>query len=385
MTRKNRESIRLFAAALLFALPTLILGTVFEKRSKAFPASIVPTVVASLESSAVDGLSGGAQSCILLDAHTGEILYRHNIDEKLPMASTTKIMTAIVALEDGALDTLYEIPPQVCGIEGSSIYLAAGEVFSLRELLYGLMLESGNDAAEAIAVCVGGTKEHFVDRMNEKAAELGLVNTHFDNPHGLSSETHFTTARELAQLAAHALENDDFRTIVSTKRYSVEADETRAPRYFINHNRLLDSFPNCIGVKTGYTLASGRCLVSASEKDGGRYVVVTLNDRADFADHRTLLTYAEDHFKTFCAAEIGGLSLEIGLSPLSEQHTDSPYRSVRLFNEKPLCVSMPHELNETAEMTVFIDRAALRNGKHDAAIVTVRTGEYGCVYTLSVA
>lgn len=376
MNRKSRKFIRLSMATVLFAASALFVIFSFQFPSES-SAKSVSADVSDLEQAYVDGLSGGAQSCILLDAYTGEILYRHNIDERLPMASTTKIMTALIALERGKLDEAYTIPASACGIEGSSLYLAAGEVFTLRELLYGLMLESGNDAAEAIALCVGGTKEAFVAAMNEKAAELGLSDTHFDNPHGLSSETHFTTARELAHLTAYALENADFRQIVSTKRYTIEATEKHAARYFINHNRLLGSFPSCIGVKTGYTLASGRCLVTASEHDGGRYVVVTLNDRDDFADHRVLLTYAEEAFKTYRAAEVGELSFEVAPSIFSE-------RSIRLFNEKPLCVSVPREQTVGTEMTVSIDRAALKDGDPNAATVTVRAGSYACVYTLSV-
>ncbi len=223
-----------------------------------------------------------AQSAVVIDADTGETLLEQNADERLPMASTTKIMTALVALSEGELDRVYTVRPEYAAVEGSSMYLQAGEQLTLRDTLYGLMLESGNDAAVAIAGECGG-QQAFVDKMNQKAAELGLKDTHFDNPNGLDGETHYTTAKELAMLTAAALHDPVFRQIVSTKNY------TAGQRVMSNHNRLLRTYEGAIGVKTGYTRRSGRCLVSAAERNGRTLVAVTLNDPDDWADHAAML------------------------------------------------------------------------------------------------
>lgn len=201
------------------------------------------------------------------------------------MASTTKIMTAIVAIENMPTDYIVTVPKEAVNIEGSSIYLYEGEKITCLDLLYGLMLESGNDAAAAIAIAVGGTMERFVMLMNEKARELGLKNTHFANPHGLSCEDHYTSAADLARITDYALGNQLFAEIVSTKRYTA----CEGSRYYVNHNRLLFSYDGMIGVKTGYTIASGRCLVTAARRNGRTLIAVTLNDYYCSADHARML------------------------------------------------------------------------------------------------
>ncbi|MDO5546974.1 MAG: D-alanyl-D-alanine carboxypeptidase family protein [Eubacteriales bacterium] len=233
-------------------------------------------------------VSAGAYSAgayAVLDADTGTILDSSNADTRLPMASTTKIMTGLLAAEDSNPNRMISVPAECAGIEGSSMYLQAGEVISLRDVLYGLLLCSGNDAAECIASVCGG-REAFVTRMNQRAAELGLSNTHFDNPSGLDGETHYTTATELAQLTAYALKNPLFAEIVSTKDY------TSGTHYMHNHNKLLSMYSDCIGVKTGYTQTAGRCLVSAASRDGHTVIAVTLNDRDDWNDHIAMLDRA---------------------------------------------------------------------------------------------
>lgn len=226
-----------------------------------------------------------AQSAIVIDADTGAVLFEQNADEERAMASTTKIMTALVALGEGDLDRTYTVRKEYTQVEGSSMYLQEGETLTLRDTLYGLMLPSGNDAAIAIAGECGGL-DAFVQKMNDKAVELGLQHTHFDNPNGLSSATHYTTARELAMITAAALRDPVFRQIVSTKEYTV------GDHVMTNHNRLLSSFEGAIGVKTGYTKAAGRCLVSAAERNGRTVIAVTLNAPDDWNDHTTLLQQA---------------------------------------------------------------------------------------------
>ncbi len=235
-------------------------------------------------------IATSAGSAVLLDASGTEVytLWAQNADERRGPASTTKIMTALVAAEHMPLSEKITVMPEAVGIEGSSVYLTAGEVFTLEELLCCTLLESANDAATAVAIAVGGSVEDFAALMNEKCNELGLSNTHFTNPHGLDDEDHYTTARELGIIAAAALENDALRKIFSTYKMTVSAPDGGA-RMLINHNRLLKSVDGCIGVKTGYTKANGRCLVSAAERGGLRLIAVTLNDGNDWHDHTLML------------------------------------------------------------------------------------------------
>jgi D-alanyl-D-alanine carboxypeptidase len=201
-------------------------------------------------------------------------------------------MTAIVALEHCDPSAMVRIPSSAVGIEGSSIYLYDGEMLSMEHLLYALLLESANDAAVAIAIAVCGTVEDFVDLMNQKAMSLGLTNTHFTNPHGLDHEEHYTSASDLAKLAAYCLQNDLFRNIVSTQRMTIPLNDQEGVRLLLNHNRLLRSYEGTIGLKTGFTKRSGRCLVSAAQRNGITMICVTLNAPDDWDDHRNMLDYA---------------------------------------------------------------------------------------------
>ncbi len=234
-------------------------------------------------------ISVSASSAVLIEAESGRVLYAKDADKRRPMASTTKIMTALVALENHDLDAPIKIPKEAVGIEGSSLYLVEGEELTLRELLYALMLRSANDAAAAIAIAVGGSVSGFAELMNEKAEEMGLTDTHFDNPHGLDSEEHYTTARELALITAEALKNEVFREIVSTYKKSLPLGGVPDRRLVVNHNRLLRTYDGCIGVKTGFTKKDGRCLVSAAERDGITLIAVTLNAPNDWNDHKKML------------------------------------------------------------------------------------------------
>jgi D-alanyl-D-alanine carboxypeptidase len=224
-----------------------------------------------------------AQKAILMDAATGRVLYEKDANSRSLIASTTKIMTALIICEQCNVLDRMRIPKEAVGIEGSSMYLKEGEVLTLQELLYGLMLQSGNDAAVALAIYCGGTVEGFSELMNDKARLLGLTGTHFENPNGLDSPEHYSTAKDLAVLAAYAMKNPIFAKTVSTKTVTVG---NRALR---NHNKLLWQVEGADGVKTGFTKAAGRILVSSASRQGRRLVAVTINDGNDWVDHAALL------------------------------------------------------------------------------------------------
>ena len=251
-------------------------------------------------------LSLSAESASLILCDSDKVIFSKKDELPLPMASTTKIMTAIVAIESCNVDKYVKVHDDAVGTEGSSAYLTAGETMTVKDLLYALMLQSANDAAVAIAYEVGGGIDGFADLMNAKAHAIGLVTTHFSNPHGLDSEDHYTTAAELAKLASYAMKNSLFREIVSTERYVTESG-----RVFVNHNKLLDLYEGSIGVKTGFTKRSGRCLVSAAERDGLLAVAVTLNAPDDWNDHMKMLDYCFDNYDYVTLAEEGQFAVDI--------------------------------------------------------------------------
>lgn len=224
-----------------------------------------------------------ARSAIVMDSMTGRVFYEKNADDRSLIASTTKIMTALVVCEQCNVLDRMRIPKEAVGIEGSSLYLREGEVLTIQELLYGMMLHSGNDAATALAIYCGGTVEGFAQLMNDKAHRLGLTGTHFVNPHGLDAPGHYSTARDLAVLAAYAMKNPVFAQTVSTK--SIRLGE----RSLQNHNKLLWQLDGADGVKTGYTKAAGRILVSSATRNARRLVMVTIDDGNDWRDHKTML------------------------------------------------------------------------------------------------
>lgn len=230
-----------------------------------------------------------ARGAALYEVSTGRLLYEHNGDDRLPMASTTKVMTALLALESGDLSAQVCVPDEAVGMEGSSIYLARDETMQLRDLLYGLMLSSGNDAAVSIAAHLGGTQEAFAERMNERAAEMGCTNTHFVNPNGLPNDAHYTTAADLGLIAAHAMRNGAFREIVSTSYYRAESGDIA--RTFKNKNKLLWQYEGGNGVKTGFTKAAGRCLVFSAEREGMTLVGALLNAPDMWNDAAKLLDF----------------------------------------------------------------------------------------------
>ena len=249
---------------------------------------VVSFILIIIPSLSVSGIS--AKAAVVINGDTGDILYSVNSDVRLPMASTTKIMTALVLLENCKdLDAEIVTTKEMVTVEGSSMGLLPGDTVSYRALLYGMMLSSGNDAANTVAISVGGSIDGFVDLMNKKTEDLGLKSTHFKTPSGLDAEEHYTTAYELAIIASEALKKPEFQKAVSSKSATLNYGNPPYRRTISNHNKLLKMYDDVVGVKTGFTKKSGRCLVSAAKKDGKFVIAVTLNDGDDWADHRFLL------------------------------------------------------------------------------------------------
>lgn len=237
-----------------------------------------------------------AKAMVVLEGNTNKVLYSFNEKKQLPMASTTKIATAIVAIENCTdFDTKFRVSDKSIGITGTSIYLKQGEMLSMKELLFGLILASGNDCAVAIAEYFG-SEEKFVEMMNDFVLRLGLSDTHFDNPHGLDSDTHYTSAYDLAVITSYALKNPMFREIVSTERMVIEPTEFYQARYLKHKNKLLFKYDNCIGVKTGFTDNAGRCLVNAHEENGMQIVSVVLNCQPMFEECERLTNLALENY-----------------------------------------------------------------------------------------
>lgn len=250
-----------------------------------------------------------AKAAILIDADTGRVLFERNADERLQMASTTKIMTTLLTLESGGLDDYFVVDADAIKVEGSSMGLKEGKSVTKRILCYGMMLPSGNDAANASAVSVAGSIDAFVDLMNSRAKEMGLSDTHFVTPSGLDDNTsdHYSTARDMSFLARNALLNPDFRELCATRSVKLEYGDG-GEIWLANTNRLLSSCEGVIGVKTGFTNKAGRCLVSACEREGVTLICVTLSDPNDWYDHTRLYDYG---FSKIERADVEGLSLKI--------------------------------------------------------------------------
>lgn len=327
---------------------------------------------ASAASAAPENSAGAA---ILIDAQSGRVLYGENCDAQMLIASTTKIMTALVVLDNCDIDESFEIPAECTGIEGSSMYLKAGESYSVRDLLYGMMLVSGNDAASALALHCAGSDAAFAQLMNDKAQALGLGNTSFENPHGLDGERQYSTARDLAMITRAAMENDVFREIVSTKVYTV------GEQSLLNHNKLLWNYEGCIGVKTGYTMAAGRTLVSCAERNGMRFICVTLSDPDDWRDHTALYDWAFSEFELKSVLPEGVICrvpVISGQSPTVELET-SP--------EAELLCKADAQLSFALEVPRFV-YAGVEKGETAGHILVLQDGEeigrFPLVYARSV-
>lgn len=232
-----------------------------------------------------------AQYAVVVERRSGRILAGYRENERASMASTTKIMTALLLCENCDLDQTAVVTEKMVNVEGSSMGLLPGDTVHYRDLLYGMMLASGNDAATATAILIAGSTEAFATMMNERAAQIGMKNTHFVTPSGLDDEEHYSTAYDMALLAVEALKNSDFAQAAASRTACLEYGNPPYKRTLTNHNKLLAYFPDCDGIKTGFTKKSGRCLVSSASRDNAGVVVVTLNDPNDWKDHETLLEY----------------------------------------------------------------------------------------------
>ena len=269
------------------------------------------------QSAAVSELSRGevsAQSAILIDAHAKNVLFEKNARERMGMASTTKIMTALVTAEVCGMNERVTVDSRAVGVEGSSIYLKLGEILTVEQLLYALLLNSANAAATALAIHVSGSVEAFSQKMNEKARALGLCDTNFVNPHGLYDDEHYTTAYDLAIIAREALRNDDLKKIFSTYKKTIPLDNGEGTRVLVNHNKMLRLYEGAVGMKTGFTKKTGRTLVSAAERNGLVLIAVTLNAPNDWNDHTLMLDYGFENYTRVTLFSAGELryALEIG-------------------------------------------------------------------------
>lgn len=246
-----------------------------------------------------------AQSAVLMEVQSGKLLLAHNEHQHLPMASITKVMTALVALQLASKDAIITVSPQAVGVEGSSVYLLEGEELTLEQLLYAVLLESANDAATAVAIGTAGSVEAFAQEMNRRTAAMGLSDTHFANPHGLDHAEHYTTAADFAVIVRCALENELIQAIVSTRKATIPYNGRENGRVLLNHNKLLRTYEGCTGVKTGFTKKSGRCLVSSAQRNGVSLIAVTLNAPNDWADHTAMLDYGFSMYSSRLLCESG--------------------------------------------------------------------------------
>lgn len=312
-------------------------------------AALFPLPAKSVEAESAFAPSVSAKAAFLMELEDNLCLYEKNADARMGEASTTKIMTALVVSEIMPPDKTVSVPTEAVGVEGSSAYLSAGELLSVRELLLALLLQSANDAAVALAVSAAGSVEAFAELMNRKAAELQLKNTHFTNPHGLYDEEHYTTARELALITAEALKVKELREIFATKSaiiprgVTVDNPDGEGKRYLRNHNKMLSLYDGALGVKTGFTKKTGRCLVSAAERDGMTLICVTLGAPDDWNDHASLLDCGFSSYARVTLYEKGELRIPYSLTGGSEQY-------VTATNSEPLTITLPkgYEVSQSA-------------------------------------
>ena len=300
-----------------------------------------------------------AASAIVMNSG-GEIVFEKDADRRSLIASTTKLLTALVVLERADPAEEIEIRPEWTGVEGSSMYLRAGERYTVRELLEGLLLASGNDAATALACHTAGGVEAFADLMNRRAKELGMNGSHFANPHGLDDPAHYSTARDLALLMSACLQNRSLAALLAEKS-AVVGEQT-----YVNHNKLLTLCPGCLGGKTGFTEAAGRCLVSCCEREGTRLICVTLCDPDDWVDHQVLYNWAFSRYATRNVTE--KLSFQVPVVSGERRFVLVEARALRLFLPRTA------EITLTAHLPRFVF-APVRAGEHAGTVQVFRDGE----------
>ena len=334
----KRYSSTLVALVLVLSCVLIAHGTPKKAAQSASPpAETGALLIRSQSNASLPSLS--ARSAAVIECTSGEIVFAKNEDERLPMASTTKIMTALTVISTCRLSDTVTVPKEACGIEGSSVYLREGECFTVEELLYALMLASANDAATALAIHAKGSVEAFAEEMNRQAEALGLSDTHFTNPHGLNDKDHYTTAKELAIISAHAAKNETFRKICSTKKTVIRRDSKESARLLTNHNKMLSLYDGAFGIKTGFTKISGRCLVSGAEKNGLSFIAVTLNAPDDWNDHKAMLDLAFSLYEKRVLLKKGELSITLPL-------VGSLQSSVLCTNTEDICVIVPRGLSD---------------------------------------
>lgn len=303
-----------------------------------------------------------AKSAVLMDRSSGRILFAKNENERLPMASTTKIMTGILAVEHGNLNSRIIISERAFNIEGSSIWLEKGEVKTLEELVYGLMLRSGNDAAVAIAEHLAGSVEDFSVMMTEKAREIGAYNTQFKNPHGLDEDGHVTTAYDLGLITCHALKIPLFREIIATKEKKVSWPGHEWDRFLRNQNKLLNIYPGGDGVKTGWTTPAGRCFVGSATRDSLQLVTVVLNAPNMWEDTTTLLDYGFANWK-------GKKLISKGQYVKTELVEGGTEEKVKLVAGEEFNYPLKEGEEEYLEFDIIIDSSPVRAPVHEGQVL----------------
>lgn len=302
-----------------------------------------------------------AESAVIMASDTGEIIFEKNAYQKRPMASTTKIMTALVVIEACDLEKSFSVSAEAVGAEGTSAYLSKNDTLTFESALIALLLQSANDAANALAIEVGDSIEGFAALMNEKAKEIGLEDTCFKNPSGLPADGHYTTANDLALLASVCLRNSDFSRIVSMKRATVMINGES--RTFVNHNKLLTLYEGANGVKTGFTKESGRCLVGSCERDGVNLLTVTLDASDDWNDHRKMFDYGFAKLRSYqlyseesfiIELPVAGTGKCIKVAPKGKKSTVLPYdRKISVAIEAPSLICAPVNLGDKIGTAVF--------------------------------
>lgn len=307
------------------------------KRAAALVLAGVTAAALDLTAAAAGPGDLSAVSAVLIEAETGTVLYQKNAGERRAMASTTKIMTALLTIEAGDLDREFTVDPLAIRVEGTSMGLQEGDRVSRRDLLYGILLPSGNDAANAAAVSVSGSIPEFVKLMNSKAQELGLSDTHFVTPSGLDADGHYTTALDLARLTAYAMKEETFCEIVACRSAEVEFGNPPYKRTLYNSNKMLARYDGAIGVKTGFTDNARRCLVSAAERDGVTLIAVTLNAGDDWNDHTKMLDYGFTQVKAYplelgcdTRVSVAGTGQSVGVYSHEETLALTPQQRTRL-------------------------------------------------------
>lgn len=311
----------------------------------------------------VFGLSLSCRSCVLMDSDSGRVLYEKDKDNPRLIASITKIMTAILAIESGRLEEEVTVGEEVLTMYGSNIYIELGEKMKLLDMVYGLMLRSGNDAALVIAYFIGGSEENFVKMMNEKAKEIGMTNTVFNNPHGLDEVTqNKSTAYDMALLSSYASHNDTYMKIVGTKKYSVQTDKKSYLWY--NRNKLLGSYSYATGGKTGYTPSAGRTLVTNASHNNLNLTAVTLNDGNEYVSHETMYNYGFENYKNYVILDKNKFKVDNAYYPNQIYIKESfkyPLTEVEKENVKVLVkLTKLDKINDNDEVGIVVVKLAGR-------------------------